>query len=164
MLRHDSAFNLVTRLQQASRVEWRCSSVLFKLLALVILSFAVLGLVCQARPAPVHDYIFGVTGVVKSEDDAPLQDAEITLEVSGTVYKAITPVRTVTVKTDNLGSFFFMYISHKRGVKYTVTVHKQGFEARREPVERVLHGERRGSLRPDEQGPRLRNREPGSDY
>ena len=98
-----------------------------KLLTLLVLGSAVL-IVGEAWPTPVHDYIFSVTGVVKTEDGAPLQNAEITLEVNGPVYQAVTPVKTVTVKTDNLGRFFFMYISHQRGVKYTVTVHKKGFE------------------------------------
>lgn len=106
------------------RVVWTVTS---RLLTLLVLGSAVL-LVCEARSTPVRDYVFSVTGVVKTEDDAPLLDAEITLEVNGPVYQAVTPVKTATVKTDNLGRFSFMYISHKRGVKYTVAVHKQGFE------------------------------------
>jgi hypothetical protein len=30
--------------------------------------------------------------------------------------------------TNSTGGFVFMYNSHERGVKYTVTVHKEGFE------------------------------------
>jgi hypothetical protein len=99
-----------------------------KLLTLVVLSSVAMVLVCEARPTPVHDYIFSITGMVTTEDGAPLEDAEITLEVNGPVYKGVESIRTVKLTTDNTGGFVFMYISHKRGVKYNVTVHKKGFE------------------------------------
>src|SRR6267378_1730248 len=76
------------------------------------------GLVCEARPRLTHDYILSVNGVVAAEDGAPLKDAEIILEVNGPVYQAVTLVRTVKRSTDSTGRFVFMYISHKRGVKY----------------------------------------------
>jgi hypothetical protein len=48
--------------------------------------------------------------------------------VNGPVYEAITQVKTVKQLTNITGEFVFMYISHERGVKYTLTVHKEGFE------------------------------------
>jgi hypothetical protein len=89
-----------------------------------MMAFAVSPFGCRDRS---HDYIFGVTGVVSDEDGAPLKDAEITLEVNGPVYEAVTLVRTVKRSTDSTGGFVFMYISHKPGVKYSLTVLKDGF-------------------------------------
>jgi hypothetical protein len=80
-------------------------------------------------PGRSHDYIFDVTGVVTAEDGAPVKDAEVTLEVNGPVYEAVTLVRTVKRSTDTTGGFVFMYISHKSGVKYSLTVRKEGFES-----------------------------------
>ncbi|HEX9223321.1 MAG TPA: carboxypeptidase-like regulatory domain-containing protein [Candidatus Acidoferrales bacterium] len=105
---------------------WKVTS---KLLALLVLGSAVLVLLCAALPTPVHDYVFSVTGVVKTKDDAPVQDAEVTLEVNGPVYEAVTLVRTVKRPTNSTGGFVFTYLSHKRGVKYTITVRKEGFES-----------------------------------
>lgn len=76
------------------RVVWTPTS---KLLTLLVLGSAVL-IVCEARPKQVHDYIFYVTGVVKTEGDAPLQDAEIILEVNGPVYQAVAPVKTAWLR------------------------------------------------------------------
>lgn len=90
-----------------------------------VMAFAVSPFGCRARS---HDYIFGVTGVVTAEDGAPLKDAEITLEVSGPVYEAVTLVRTVKRSADSTGGCVFTYISRKRGVKYSLTVRKGGFE------------------------------------
>lgn len=95
---------------------------------LILLGLGLFDLVCEAQPAAVHDYIFSVTGAVQTEDNEPLQDAEITLEVSGPVYDAVTPVTTVRRLTDSTGGFVFSYISHKRGVKYRITARKPGFE------------------------------------
>ena len=86
------------------------------LLALLVLGCTLLVVACAVRR--VHDYIFYVTGVVTAEDNAPVQDAEVTLEVNGPVYEAFTPVKTVKQLTNITGGFVFMYISHKRGVKY----------------------------------------------
>ena len=97
------------------------------LLTLLALGCALLAVACAMRRVS-HDYIFDVTGVVTAEDNAPVQDAEVTLEVNGPVYEAITPVKTVKQRTNITGGFVFMYISHERGVKYTLTVHKEGFE------------------------------------
>ena len=116
MPRHRLTLNPARPFQQASQAEWKCATVLTKLLALAMLCFLALGLVPDAQPSPVHDYIFSVTGVVKTDEDAPLQDAEIILEVSGPVYEAITLVKNVKRLTDSTGGFVFNYISHKRGV------------------------------------------------
>ncbi len=80
------------------------------------------------RRVRVHDYMFGVTGVVTAEGGIPLKDAELTLEVNGPVYEAVTLVRTVKRSTNDTGGFVFVYISHKLGVKYSLTVRKEGFE------------------------------------
>jgi hypothetical protein len=98
-----------------------------KLLTLFTLGYALLMVGCAFRRVS-HDYMFDVTGMVIAEDRAPLQDVEVTLEVDGPVYAAITPVKTVKHLTNGTGGFMFMYISHERGVKYTLTVHKDGFE------------------------------------
>jgi len=134
MPRHRLTLNPARPFQQASQAEWKCATVLTKLLALAMLCFLALGLVPDAQPSPVHDYIFSVTGVVKTDEDAPLQDAEIILEVSGPVYEAITLVKNVKRLTDSTGGFVFNYISHKRGVKYSRTVRKAGFEPQTVPV------------------------------
>lgn len=63
-----------------------------------------------------------------AEDSFPLRDAEITLEVNGPVYEAVTPVKVVKRFTDDTGGFVFTYISHEFGAKYTLTVSKDGFE------------------------------------
>jgi hypothetical protein len=97
-----------------------------KTLTLVFLGSIILASGCAVRRS--HDYIFSVTGIVTAQDGSPLGDAEITLEVSGPVYEAVTPVKTVKHLTDSTGGFVFMYISHERGVKYTITVSKDGFE------------------------------------
>jgi hypothetical protein len=48
--------------------------------------------------------------------------------VNGPVYEAVTVVKTVKRMTNSTGGFVFGYISHERGVKYTLTVRKEGFE------------------------------------
>ena len=88
------------------------------------LAISVLG--CAVRR--IHDYVFSVDGVVTAEDGSPLRDAEITLEVNGPVYEAVTPVNIVKRFTDNTGGFVFMYISHEQAVKYTLAASKDGFE------------------------------------
>jgi hypothetical protein len=65
---------------------------------------------------------------MKTEDGAALQDPEVTLEVNGPVYQAITPVKTMKHVTNDSGGFVFAYLSHTLGVNYTVMVQKQGFE------------------------------------
>jgi hypothetical protein len=96
---------------------------------LLVLGVAVPSLlVCEARPAPTRDYIFATNGVVTTEDGTPIQGVEITLQVDGPVYKGVELVRIVKSATDDKGEFSFMYTSHKRGVKYRITVSKEGFE------------------------------------
>ena len=95
--------------------------------ATVVLRLAISVLGCAVRRN--HDYIFDVTGMVTTEDGVPLGDAEITLDVNGPVYEAITPVKIVKRATDSTGGFVFAYISHERGVKYRITASKDGFES-----------------------------------
>lgn len=99
-------------------------------LKLLVVCFLILGLTVGARPmsARVHDYVFSISGVVTAEDKTPIKNAEITLKVDGPVYKATELITVVTSTTDDRGDFAFTYISHKRGVKYTITVRKEGFE------------------------------------
>src|SRR5260370_9893777 len=98
-----------------------------KILTLLAVSCPLLVVACAAR-VRVHDYMFDVTGVVTSEDGTPIKDAEVTLEVNGPVYEAVTLVSTVKRSTDGTGGFVFTYISHKRGVEYSLTFRKEGFE------------------------------------
>ena len=84
---------------------------------------------CASVGLQSRDYVFGVTGaVIVEEGGTPLPDAEVTLEVAGPVYAAVEPVKTERQLTDSTGGFVFSYISHARGVRYTVTVRKEGFE------------------------------------
>jgi hypothetical protein len=94
-------------------------------LALVLLLIGLPG--CAARRTTA-DYVFSLAGVVQTQDEAPLQGANVTLEVNGPVYEAIDLVRKRHVVTTENGGFVFAYISHQEGVKYTITVHKEGFE------------------------------------
>jgi hypothetical protein len=106
-----------------NEVRWKVTRNLF---ALSLLACALMTLACAVRS---RDYIFGITGVVTAEDGTPLQDADIILDVYGPVYAGVSPVRTERLQTNSTGGFVFMYNSHERGVKYTVAVHKLGFEA-----------------------------------
>lgn len=101
----------------------------FLTLLILVVGFGIFSLMCEARPTPVHDYIFTITGVVTAEDGTPTKDAEITLEVNGPVYKGVELIKTVKSMTDDTGGFVFTYMSHKRGVKYSITVRKEGFES-----------------------------------
>jgi hypothetical protein len=98
-----------------------------KLLTLLALGCAGLVAGCAARRVS-HDYIFDVTGVVTSEDGEPVQDADVTLDVNGPVYEGVTPVKSVKRLTNSTGGFVFGYISGESGVKYMLTVRKEGFE------------------------------------
>jgi hypothetical protein len=105
----------------------RSAGILRKSSALLALSSTICLLGCAARRI-ANDYIFGVTGIVTTEDEAPLQGADVTLDVNGPVYEGIDLVRTKHLLTNSTGGFVFEYISHRRGVNYTITVSKEGFE------------------------------------
>src|SRR5712692_2857682 len=105
---------------------WRCSIAIGKILTLLALGCALSVVACAARRVRVHDYMFGVTGLVTAEDDTPIVGAEVTLEVNGPVYEAVTLVRTAKGSTNIAGGFVFMYLSHERDVKYSLTVRKEG--------------------------------------
>jgi hypothetical protein len=96
------------------------------LLVLLALGSAAFG--CASSGRQSRDYMFGVTGVVTAEDGTPLEGAEVTLEVNGPVYEAVSPVKAERRLTNKTGGFVFMYNSHERDVKYVVTVRKEGFE------------------------------------
>jgi len=99
-----------------------------RILILLVVSCPLLVVACAVRRARVHDYIFDVTGLVTADDGSPIQGAEVTLEVKGPVYEALTLVKTVKASTNSAGGFIFMYISHERGVEYSLIVRKEGFE------------------------------------
>ena len=96
------------------------------LFTLLLLSACLLPTVGEARV--IRDYIFAVTGVVRDESGAPLEDANVTIRTADAVYKATTPVKMVCQLTNSTGGFVFMYTSHKRAVKYNITVVKDGYE------------------------------------
>ena len=96
----------------------------------LLASFLVFALIGEAHaPDQNRDYNFNVTGIVTSEDGARIQNAEVILELNGPVYDGVELVKRVQQKTNDTGGFVFAYISHKRGVKYTISVHQQGFES-----------------------------------
>ena len=95
-------------------------------LSLVALTMLLPG--CAVRRV-TKDYVFSVTGTVKTQNDLGLQDADVTLEVNGPVYEAVDLVKTRHVLTSDKGWFVFAYISHEFAVKYTITVRKEGFES-----------------------------------
>lgn len=105
----------------------RCAVILRSSSALLALSSTIYLFGCAARRI-AHDYVFGVTGIVTTQDEMPLQGADVTLEVNGPVYEGIDLVRTKHLLTNNTGGFVFGYISHQPGVSYKVTVRKEGFE------------------------------------
>jgi hypothetical protein len=97
---------------------------------LFVLAIGVFSLLMyQAHPTPTHDYIFATHGVVKTNDDTPIQGAEIALELDGQVYKGVELIKTVKSATDHNGEFSFVYMSHKRGVKYRISISKEGFDS-----------------------------------
>ena len=77
---------------------------------------------------PKKDYVFSVTGVVRTQDGAPLVGADVTLNLNGPVYEGIDLVRSRQVLTAENGGFAFAYLSHEWGVRYTITARKEGFE------------------------------------
>ena len=96
----------------------------------VVVFLLLLSVGCAAR---TRDYRFGITGLVTSEDGTPIENADITLEVFGPVYSGISTVRTQQLHTDGRGGFVVMHISHRSGVKYTLTVQKPGFQTQKIP-------------------------------
>lgn len=98
---------------------WRRLRANSKLLTLLAVGSALLAAGCAARRMS-QDYIFDVIGVVQTEDGAPVRDAEVILEINGTVYEGVTPVKTVKRLTDSTGGFIFMYISGETRLKYTL--------------------------------------------
>src|ERR1700721_2051959 len=94
---------------------------------LLLANFLLLALIREAHGAErTQDYDFGVTGIVTSEDGTPIQNAEAVLALNGPVYDGVELIKRVQHKTSDAGGFVFADISHKRGVKYTLSVHQQG--------------------------------------
>ncbi len=58
---------------------------------------------------PVVDYSFRAEGVVTDPGGRPIPNARVTLEISRTVYKVITPVTKSDTYTDENGRFAFGY-------------------------------------------------------
>lgn len=83
---------------------------------------------CASRRI-AKDYVFGVTGIVTTEDGTPVQGADVTLQVNGLVYEGVDPVKIRHIETNDTGGFVFGYIANEPGGKYTITVRKQGFES-----------------------------------
>jgi hypothetical protein len=77
-----------------------------------------------------NDFRFDVTGVVTANDAAPLLGPEVTLEVNGPVYEGVDLVKTRKVQTHGTGGFVFSYITDERGGEHTITVRKDGLEAK----------------------------------
>jgi hypothetical protein len=50
---------------------------------------------------------------VTDEDDAPVQDAQVTGEVNGPIYSGVTLVKAEQLLTNKAGGFVIMYIGHK---------------------------------------------------
>lgn len=97
-----------------------------KPLALLFLGATIFLSGCAAHRLP--NYSFSVTGIVATESGSPIEDAEITLELSRPVYEVALPVKTVGRLTNASGSFAFTYTTHEQGIGYVITVSKDGFE------------------------------------
>ncbi len=78
---------------------------------------------------PVVDYSFRAEGVVTDPGGRPIPNARVTLEISRTVYKVITPVTKSDTYTDENGRFAFGYISHDADPPYTLGFEKLGYQS-----------------------------------
>jgi hypothetical protein len=75
----------------------------------------------------VRDRTFDVIGTVSADDGTPLQDVEVTLRVDPVIYEGIAPVSVQRIVTSK-GAFIFKCLTHSASTKYSVTVHKDGYE------------------------------------
>lgn len=99
--------------------------------AVILLLLLCCSLTSEARPTPVHDYLFNVTGVVRTAEGTPVQDSRVTLQLMGAAHHGETPDKTVNVNPDRLGGFSFnFFVIREQGTKYTLSVHKEGFESK----------------------------------
>jgi hypothetical protein len=96
-----------------------------KLLTRLVFGCALLAAACF--PHRIVDYNFFVFGTVATEDGAPLEGVEVVLQVESPIYEALTPVTTKRLVTSD-DKFFFGGLTSNPSTKYTVTVHKEGFE------------------------------------
>jgi hypothetical protein len=100
----------------------------YKLLSLLA-SCLIAVLICGAGSAnPTRDYNFSVTGIVASEDGTVIPNATVVLELDGPVYEGVDLIKRAERQTDATGGFVFAYISHKKGVEYTISIRAEGFE------------------------------------
>ena len=95
-------------------------------MVLLVLGGTLLAVACLAHR--IRDYTFDVTGTVSAEDGTALQDVEVTLQVSNSIYEGIAPMKTQRLVTSK-GVFIFRCLSHSSVAKYSVTVRKDGFES-----------------------------------
>ena len=84
---------------------------------------------CGLMARRSRDTIFSVTGRVETTGGTPLSNAEITLEVSRSVYEGITPVRNAQTRSNEHGGFKFMFIAHGQNIAYRLVCRQSGFSA-----------------------------------
>jgi hypothetical protein len=73
------------------------------------------------------DYMFSVVGVVKDSVGEPVKGAQVTIELSNTLYEAITPVQRRVLVTDAAGRFIVTLLSHQASNPYSLRFEKGGF-------------------------------------
>jgi Carboxypeptidase regulatory-like domain len=74
-----------------------------------------------------RDAQFSVSGTVVSEAGRGIKDAEVTLALDGTAYRAVTPLTGDRAETDEAGRFAFTYLTHSKSLRYTLSISKPGF-------------------------------------
>jgi hypothetical protein len=80
------------------------------------------------------DYVFGVVGIIRNQAGSPVAGAMIELELAGVAFQGTESVRRHTCMTDEGGGFTFMYIVHRRGMPYQLSISKAGYR------HQVVHG------------------------
>jgi Carboxypeptidase regulatory-like domain len=84
---------------------------------------------CWSVGCVTRDYMFSVVGRVHDASGRPVVGARVTLRTQGPVYQATTLVRDVSVPTGEGGGFVIMYITHKRGTPYLLSVENAGCQS-----------------------------------
>ncbi len=93
---------------------------------LVLVQALVLAIGCVRT---IVDYSFRAEGVVTDASGRAIPNTRVTLDISTTVYKAITPVTSSDTYTDEQGRFAFWYISHEPDPPYTLGFEKPGYQS-----------------------------------